>query len=256
MIRSKSAWRILPLVFCLTLPATISIRITFGSETVGPIHPEGLWRYRRLAEATIKTGSLRLFRGARQNQTCREFQTQRLHSARSVPESVEPGFTGECQGKHGRCGSCRHFYVSISPNHRVQKPAWMSRAHSSPGSSGAVCTWVFWPDRSRLHWRWRSVPDRLHSPRHFQRSPTRRECWTARRPTAKDELWWRAGARSLYLPSVLRSGRSPVLLAIHGPTGQARPLYDPAFQYLLTRGIAVFDRIPEAQQDTASASPS
>jgi len=47
----------------------------------------------------------------------------------------------------------------------------------------------------------------------------------------------------LYLPSVLRSRRSPpVLLAIHGgPTGQARPIYDSAFQYLLTRGIAVFD---------------
>ena len=40
-----------------------------------------------------------------------------------------------------------------------------------------------------------------------------------------------------------RSDESPpVLLAIHGgPNHQARPIYDAAFQYLLTRGIAVFD---------------
>ena len=47
----------------------------------------------------------------------------------------------------------------------------------------------------------------------------------------------------LYLPPTLKARPSPpVLLAIHGgPTGQARPLYDAAFQYLLTRGIAIFD---------------
>jgi dipeptidyl aminopeptidase/acylaminoacyl peptidase len=47
----------------------------------------------------------------------------------------------------------------------------------------------------------------------------------------------------LYLPPALPQGLSPpVLLAIHGgPTAQARPIYDAAFQYLLTRGIAVFD---------------
>ena len=47
----------------------------------------------------------------------------------------------------------------------------------------------------------------------------------------------------LYLPSALPQRLAPpVLLAIHGgPTGQARPLYDAAFQYMLTRGIAVLD---------------
>jgi dipeptidyl aminopeptidase/acylaminoacyl peptidase len=47
----------------------------------------------------------------------------------------------------------------------------------------------------------------------------------------------------LYLPSALPSRLSPpILLAVHGgPTGQIRPTYDAAFQYLLTRGIAVFD---------------
>jgi dipeptidyl aminopeptidase/acylaminoacyl peptidase len=47
----------------------------------------------------------------------------------------------------------------------------------------------------------------------------------------------------LYLPPALPQRVSPpVLLAIHGgPNYQARPIYDPAFQYLLSRGIAVFD---------------
>jgi dipeptidyl aminopeptidase/acylaminoacyl peptidase len=47
----------------------------------------------------------------------------------------------------------------------------------------------------------------------------------------------------LYLPKGLAAGaKPPVLLGVHGgPTGQARPDYDAAFQYLLTRGIAVFD---------------
>lgn len=48
----------------------------------------------------------------------------------------------------------------------------------------------------------------------------------------------------LYLPPVARNqaGPLPVLLAVHGgPTGQARPEFDAATQYLLTRGIAVFD---------------
>jgi dipeptidyl aminopeptidase/acylaminoacyl peptidase len=48
----------------------------------------------------------------------------------------------------------------------------------------------------------------------------------------------------LYLPlESAGTQRPPVLLALHGgPAGQeARPTYDPAFQYLLARGIAVFD---------------
>jgi dipeptidyl aminopeptidase/acylaminoacyl peptidase len=47
----------------------------------------------------------------------------------------------------------------------------------------------------------------------------------------------------LYLPRAqAESGKPPVLLGMHGgPTEQARPLYDPVFQWLLTRGIAVFD---------------
>jgi dipeptidyl aminopeptidase/acylaminoacyl peptidase len=47
----------------------------------------------------------------------------------------------------------------------------------------------------------------------------------------------------LYLPHDLAPGvRPPVLLGVHGgPTAQARPEFDPAVQYLLTRGIAYFD---------------
>ena len=47
----------------------------------------------------------------------------------------------------------------------------------------------------------------------------------------------------LCLPRALPQRVSPpVLVAIHGgPNHQARPIYDAAFQYLLTRGIAVFD---------------
>jgi len=47
----------------------------------------------------------------------------------------------------------------------------------------------------------------------------------------------------LYLPRGLAAGaQPPVLLAVHGgPTAQARPDFDPVVQYLLTRGIAVFD---------------
>lgn len=49
----------------------------------------------------------------------------------------------------------------------------------------------------------------------------------------------------LYLPPAAagRAGaRPPVVLGVHGgPTSQARPTYSPAFQYLLSRGIAVLD---------------
>jgi dipeptidyl aminopeptidase/acylaminoacyl peptidase len=47
----------------------------------------------------------------------------------------------------------------------------------------------------------------------------------------------------LYMPPELPRGmRPPVLLSVHGgPTAQARSTFDPAHQYLLTRGIAVFD---------------
>ncbi len=47
----------------------------------------------------------------------------------------------------------------------------------------------------------------------------------------------------LYLPPGLPPGTTPpVLLAVHGgPTAQARPDFDAVTQYLLTRGIAVFD---------------
>ncbi len=47
----------------------------------------------------------------------------------------------------------------------------------------------------------------------------------------------------LYLPPArAEGGKPPVLLGVHGgPTAQARPVFDPAFQYLLTRGIGVFD---------------
>lgn len=51
----------------------------------------------------------------------------------------------------------------------------------------------------------------------------------------------------LYLPRSLprdvpAGTKPPVLLAVHGgPTSQARPDFDPVFQYLLARGIAIFD---------------
>jgi dipeptidyl aminopeptidase/acylaminoacyl peptidase len=47
----------------------------------------------------------------------------------------------------------------------------------------------------------------------------------------------------LYPPPNLAPGvKPPVLLSVHGgPTAQARPRYNPAHQYLLTRGIAIFD---------------
>ncbi len=48
----------------------------------------------------------------------------------------------------------------------------------------------------------------------------------------------------LYLPPGGRAEAAlpPLLLAVHGgPTGQARPEFDAATQYLVTRGIAVFD---------------
>ncbi|MFQ5778013.1 MAG: prolyl oligopeptidase family serine peptidase [Terriglobia bacterium] len=46
-----------------------------------------------------------------------------------------------------------------------------------------------------------------------------------------------------YLPRRVKAGkRPPVLLGVHGgPTAQARPFFNPAHQYLLARGIAVFD---------------
>jgi dipeptidyl aminopeptidase/acylaminoacyl peptidase len=44
----------------------------------------------------------------------------------------------------------------------------------------------------------------------------------------------------LYLPKGVT--KPPVLLGVHGgPTAQARPGFNPVFQYLLSRGIAVFD---------------
>lgn len=47
----------------------------------------------------------------------------------------------------------------------------------------------------------------------------------------------------LYMPrNVSADTRPPVLLSVHGgPTGQARPTFSASHQYLLTRGIAVFD---------------
>lgn len=47
----------------------------------------------------------------------------------------------------------------------------------------------------------------------------------------------------LYMPRNVPAGeRPPVLLGVHGgPTVQALPAFDPAHQYLLARGIAVFD---------------
>ena len=47
----------------------------------------------------------------------------------------------------------------------------------------------------------------------------------------------------LYLPrGTYGRERPPLLLSVHGgPTSQARPDFDPVIQYLLTRGIAVFD---------------
>jgi dipeptidyl aminopeptidase/acylaminoacyl peptidase len=47
----------------------------------------------------------------------------------------------------------------------------------------------------------------------------------------------------LYTPAAGSAGAAPpVLVGVHGgPTSQARPVYNSAFQYLLTRGIAVLD---------------
>jgi dipeptidyl aminopeptidase/acylaminoacyl peptidase len=47
----------------------------------------------------------------------------------------------------------------------------------------------------------------------------------------------------LYLPPGTAAGaKPPVLMSVHGgPTGQARPRFQAVHQYLLTRGIAIFD---------------
>jgi dipeptidyl aminopeptidase/acylaminoacyl peptidase len=46
----------------------------------------------------------------------------------------------------------------------------------------------------------------------------------------------------LYLPKGAAGTKPPVLLGVHGgPTSQARPGFNAVFQYLLSRGIAVFD---------------
>jgi dipeptidyl aminopeptidase/acylaminoacyl peptidase len=47
----------------------------------------------------------------------------------------------------------------------------------------------------------------------------------------------------IYLPPGAPAGaKLPVLLSVHGgPTAQARPTFNPVFQYLLTRNIAIFD---------------
>lgn len=46
----------------------------------------------------------------------------------------------------------------------------------------------------------------------------------------------------LYLPQLDAGVKPPVLLSVHGgPTGQARPRFSAPHQYLLARGIAVFD---------------
>ena len=47
----------------------------------------------------------------------------------------------------------------------------------------------------------------------------------------------------LYMPPGLAEGdKPPLLLNVHGgPTAQARPHFNPVHQYLLTRGIAIFD---------------
>ena len=46
----------------------------------------------------------------------------------------------------------------------------------------------------------------------------------------------------LYLPPGAGGKKPPLLMNVHGgPSAQATPVYNPAFQYLLTRGVAVFD---------------
>jgi dipeptidyl aminopeptidase/acylaminoacyl peptidase len=46
----------------------------------------------------------------------------------------------------------------------------------------------------------------------------------------------------LYMPKGAEGKKPPVLLGVHGgPSAQARPGFNPVFQYLLSRGIAVFD---------------
>jgi len=45
----------------------------------------------------------------------------------------------------------------------------------------------------------------------------------------------------LYLPTETNAAKPPVVFMVHGgPTAQARPSYNPTAQYLLSRGIAVF----------------
>jgi dipeptidyl aminopeptidase/acylaminoacyl peptidase len=46
----------------------------------------------------------------------------------------------------------------------------------------------------------------------------------------------------LYMPAAAKGVKPAVLLSVHGgPTAQARPSFNPVHQYLLARGIAIFD---------------
>ncbi len=90
------------------------------------------------------------------------------------------------------------------------------------------------------------VRDRRSRPRPLRRSRRR----------LLHELGWRDSTRSP-LPAARVAAASVAcryLLAIHGgPNYQARPIYDPAVQYLLSRGIAVFDLNFRGSTGTASA---